>query len=208
MREVEHPRVAARVHRVGEHEPAGTAGVRRLAYDDAGSVRLAAGRPRHDMPVALEVRHVVARLQRHERLEHGAGTGDFRGHGRQWCRDGIRRQVLRRRRAAGRPAPPCRPGAPCPRPPCVGMGDCAASARPFRARMPVTAGCRVVAAGVACRPLLFWAPAGPANQDQPRGSLSKDGIRIPPAACKRSAASGGRPPWTVVGSPSTIGRPF
>ena len=104
VREVEHPRIAARMHRFGEHQPAESPGVRRLADDDAGFIGLAVGGAGDEILPGLvpEMRHVVARFELHQRFEHRTGPGDLRrdrGNGRchRESRAGLTVEEVRRR---------------------------------------------------------------------------------------------------------------
>jgi hypothetical protein len=95
MREVEHPRVAGRVHRLDEQQPAEACAVRGPANCDARLVGAPRGRARREVLVNLvtEVLEVVAGRQREQRGEHRAGIFDFGGEGRERADDRAHRQV-------------------------------------------------------------------------------------------------------------------
>ncbi len=92
VREVKHPRVAARVHGFGQDQPAEPGVVRRPPDDNARPVGLPVGRTADEVLLrhVAEVGEVVARLQFHQRLEKLSRTGYFRRRRRD-CRHHRRR---------------------------------------------------------------------------------------------------------------------
>jgi hypothetical protein len=89
MREMEHPRIAARVHRFGENQSVEFADVRWLADNNPRLIRLAIRSSRNEVFLrgVAEVRQIICRFQLHQRLEECSRSCDFGGRRRQRSND-------------------------------------------------------------------------------------------------------------------------